>query len=339
MPSVEQTGDEEMDELPVLADDDEEEEDSREEEMDGPVSEAHLDAVNASFEDPDEQEDASEEDEAQEQSMVAAARDASDDQDDTLGINAQDIQGSDESFQHGDFYEDVDMSVELNDHGRSVADSSFEEEQSYHHSDDVSFEQPAGDLEDDEIANMRAELSELHANSSLRGSSVNPFDVQEGDFEKAEESFSFDREKSVEEQEEEEEEATVNRELSCEPGRDDFGSDELEGEGESSVLSIARPFESGQARHSSSGRWDKPLRPSDFAEQAHSLIRSPVGNDTGPASELMVDADDASSSGDETDGVGEGVVTITSDDPLAAARAAAILKLVSMVPSTLKRMH
>ena len=45
-----------------------------------------------------------------------------------------------------------------------------------------------------------------------------------------------------------------------------------------------------------------------------------------------LEADDASSSSDETDRVEEGMVTITSNDPLVAARAAAILKLVSMIP-------
>jgi hypothetical protein len=43
----------------------------------------------------------------------------------------------------------------------------------------------------------------------------------------------------------------------------------------------------------------------------------------------MVDVEDGSSSGDEGESLEEGVVTITSNNPLAAARAAAILKLVS----------
>lgn len=50
-------------------------------------------------------------------------------------------------------------------------------------------------------------------------------------------------------------------------------------------------------------------------------------------SDAPLEADNASSSNDETDRVKEGVVTITSNDPLVAARAAAILKLVSMVPT------
>lgn len=325
-----------MDELPILADDEGEDEDLREEQMDDNVSETQL---NASFEEPDEQDDRCSE-EAQEHSLVEAARDASYDQDESLDFNAEKVEGTDESLQHGDFYGNIDMTVELNDHGGLVADSSFEEEQSYHRSDDTAFEGPAGDSEDDEIAHMRAELSELHANSSLRGSSVNPFDVQEDESVEAGELFTFDREKSVEEQEEEEE-ATVDRELSCEPRREDFDEDgneeteALEGESESSALNGT--FASGQARRSSSGRWDKPLRPSDFAEQARLMARSPVGDDTRPLIEPMVEADNESSSGDETDIVEEGVVTITSNDPLAAARAAAILKLVSTFPSYLRR--
>lgn len=123
-----------------------------------------------------------------------------------------------------------------------------------------------------------------------------------------EESFSFARELSVEEEELEEE--SVDRELSVEPRHDDEDDPE--------------------SRRSLNGRCNSsPLRFSNSAEPFPSFdddIEYCAQN------EATVEAEDDSSSGDESDFVQDSVVTISSNDPLVAARAAAILKQVRNIP-------
>ncbi|KZP28154.1 hypothetical protein FIBSPDRAFT_1039810 [Athelia psychrophila] len=121
------------------------------------------------------------------------------------------------------------------------------------------------------------------------------------------ESFSFSRELSVEEEEELEEES-VDRELSCppEPG------EQQRVEAEETAARKAR-------RRSPSARWESsPLR---FPESAEPFPRFDDEFTHEAAAEV-----DGDSSDDEEEIVGDDVLTITSRDPLVAARAAAILK-------------
>jgi len=294
LPNVGELGDEEdeeMGELPVLDDNNEEDE----EESLYPLKEAG--------------------DDEEDHSLVEAARDAADDDNDLESgedENAEDSWGGEG---------DCDMSVELPGGEERLG---LEEE-------DASFEVPDNRGEDDdEVVNQDAHLRELHDGS---GSSAVP---PEDDVSAHDKSISFTRELSVEEEEEEElEEESVDRELSLEPrDEEEEAREALTGNEEKSVFDATRTYQSRQARSSSSGRWDKPLRPSDFGQSSPGFARSRPQQQQdvdkeGTAGESMVDVEDGSSSGDEGESLEEGVVTITSNDPLAAARAAAILKLVS----------
>ena len=187
-------------------------------------------------------------------------------------------------------------------------------------------EHEAGDHDNCEVSGTSTALPE--------GSEANDACGQEG-------SFSFTRELSEEEELEElEEEQSIDRELSCEP-RDDNEEEQDEDRGKSAFETV-RTYETHQARSSPSRRWDKPLRPSDFGQSSAGFVRSSrhkrsqaqpqlqLEEELDGADESMVNVEvDGSSSEGEGESVDEGVVTITSNDPLAAARAAAILKLVS----------
>jgi len=259
-----------------------------------------------------------EEAEEEEHSLVEAARDADGAEDLESGEEdgaAEDSLGGEDG--------DYDMSVEL----RGGERLQLQEQ-------DVSYDQQhQGELVSIEVGEGAGEQEQ--------GRSVLP--DQEEDEEDAsgqETSFSFTRELSVEEEEELEEEQNVDRELSCEPRdeeEEEQGKEVLAGYGEKSVLNTVRTYESRQARASSSGRWDKPLRPSDFGQAFSGFSRlgskpPEVVEDEDVLDQSMVDAEDGSSSEDEGDSLQEdGVVTITSGDPLAAARAAAILKLVGHI--------
>lgn len=137
----------------------------------------------------------------------------------------------------------------------------------------------------------------------MRHASAAPFNDVEG-IEDPGRSSSFLRELSVEEEEELDAE-TIDRELSCEPD-----------------LDLKRHMFAGMPTPSKlSGRsLSMSPGPSLTTEQ------KPVKEYT--SVEAAVEGDN--SSGDESDAIQEGVVTISSSDPLAAARAAAILKLVSL---------
>jgi hypothetical protein len=304
LPSVRELGggeDEEMGELPVIGDDDEEEEEVQHESSD---------------ENDDADEEYGEEAEEEQHSLVEAARVADGAED--LESGEEDGGAEDSLGGEGDY----DMSVELRGGERLQLDEQDVSFDQQHQGEHVSFEVGEGD----EVGEQEQDHSVL-------------LDQEEEEEEASgqETSFSFTRELSVEEEEELEEEQSVDRELSCEPRDEGQGKEVLTGHGEKSVLNTVRTYESRQARASSSGRWDKPLRPSDFGQMFSRLGSKPpevveVDGDDGVLDESMVNVEDGSSSGDEGDSLEEeGVVTITSGDPLAAARAAAILKLVSDV--------
>ncbi|KAF7979307.1 hypothetical protein HWV62_43030 [Athelia sp. TMB] len=119
------------------------------------------------------------------------------------------------------------------------------------------------------------------------------------------ESFSFSRELSVEEEEELEEES-VDRELSCQPDPED--------ERREAEIAARKA-----RRRSPSVRWESsPLR---FPESMEPFPRF----DEEFAQEAGAEVDHSSSE-EEEEVVDDGVLTITSLDPLVAARAAAILK-------------
>lgn len=321
LPSVGELGargeDDEMGELPVLEDD---EHDDNEEEEDPQPDSKQVEVREGALE--DDQED---------HSLVEAARDAASE----VENGAEEDDAAEESWHGGaDEVGDYDMSVEF------CGDKELglgEEEPSYEQPESTSFEER--EAADDGVTDMGAHLGELHDHIELRNSSAAPAPDEEEEEDGASghgESFSFTRELSVEE---EEEERSVDRELSHEledgeeqEQEDDGGREVLSGIGEKSILNTTRTYQSRQARTSSSGRWDKPLRPSDFGQRSPGFARSlsqPLDVDHAAADESMVDVDDDAGSSEEGNSLEEGLVTITSNDPLAAARAAAILKLVS----------
>jgi hypothetical protein len=310
--------DEEMGELPVLEDD---EHDDNEAEEDTQPDSNKVEGEGRALE--DDQED---------HSFVEAARDAAEE----VEIGAEEDGGVEESWDGGaDEVGDYDMSVELRgdkELGLGMEEPSYEQPES------TTFEER--EAADDGVIDTGAHLGELHDHIELRNSSVVPAPDEEEAASGHGESFSFTRELSVEEEEEEEEEErSIDRELSHEledgeeqEEEDDREREVLSGIGEKSVLNTARTYQSRQARASTSGRWDKPLRPSDFGQSSPGFARSlsqPLDVGQAAADEFMVDVDDDASSSEEGNSLEEGLVTITSNDPLAAARAAAILKSVS----------
>ena len=116
---------------------------------------------------------------------------------------------------------------------------------------------------------------------------------------------------SLEEDEDLWDEATVDRELSLAPGDDSEDEDEV--------------------------RRTPPMPSFELPSVDPASTSAPV-----PEAQLEVeeDRDDSADSGDESEPLDDGVIKITSDDPLAAARAAAILRLVrpSQSPLLLSRL-
>jgi hypothetical protein len=305
LPSVGETGgeeDEEMGELPVLEDDEEQDDhDEEEDEEEGGQDESK------------EVEDHDEDEQEGDHSIVEAAQDAADDaevesgEEEGAGSDSWDDHDGEDEGGAGDY----DMSLKLREGELALGE------------EDASFDVPVERGEEEEEDN-----SALLADGGDADNSVSF--THELSVEEELEEQSIDRELSLEPRDEDEEEEEQEEEEEDEPERE-----VLQGTAKTSILNLTRTCESQQARSSSSGRWDKPLRPSDFGQSSSGFARSrslPISQSQDvEVDEAMVDVeDDASSSGDEGESLEEGVVTIISNDPLAAARAAAILKLVSL---------
>lgn len=201
-------------------------------------------------------------------------------------------------------------------------------------------EQPAYNEDHSLVETAQDALRQLHDLKDPHGITTLADDLDgEGGVSIATDSIdeSFERERSIIE-EEEEEEANIDRELSCEPGCNIDDEEEDEGSGTNHIHLLgdedkhdfdrSRSIVNRQYNCSPSGRWDKPLRPSDFGEHVFPAARTQA-LEYETEENIRDEAEEGSSSEEESESVGENVVTITSSDPLAAARAAAILKLVS----------
>lgn len=307
LPSVGEMGgeDEEMGELPVFEDSDVEDEEGRGEEI---PRQFDLDALEDGVGDEEEEDDNAEED-----FKIEVAPDAADER-----------ELHDEDDGHGSHSGAQDQDINMSFEGQCAEDDGSVEEPRQ-----PSFEDERNERED-ELVEKDSGLQESRERS-VTGDTSNQ-ECNTSAVESPDKPLSFTRELSIEE--EEEEERSIDRELSKEPedgavDEREVGPQVLSGQGERSVLGTARAYESlQQQRRSLSGRWDRSLKISDFSESASSVSRSQPQHDEDRATqEPMVDDEDDSNSEESMD---EGVVTITSNDPLAAARAAAILKLVGL---------